>query len=272
MEQEKRKFFARKYGEGEHLLTIFKSPKIWGALLGEMLGTMLFTMLAMCTLGMFRTDYVPIFLMASLLGIYLATVKLSGAHLNPLITIGMLATRRMSAIRSMLYLPAQFIGAWVGFLILNALRLNGGYSADTPSLAAVTSDNFWALALIMLMSAIILAFCFARALRYARQNALVFAFTVASSIVLVYLLDIIIAQNFFGVAGNLVFNPASAIMYGVLPASAADFGELAQLTGLTLGVYLLAPLIGGLVGFYLSDIVTYLAGPGYGHETTETKT
>ena len=38
-------FFARKCDKNENVLTIFKSPRIWGALLGELIGTMLFMML-----------------------------------------------------------------------------------------------------------------------------------------------------------------------------------------------------------------------------------
>ena len=68
MNHDKLGFFARKYDASEEsLLNIFKTPKIWGALLGELLGTMLLTMLLMCTIGMFRVDFVPIFLMAALL-------------------------------------------------------------------------------------------------------------------------------------------------------------------------------------------------------------
>ena len=238
MKQDKPGFFARKYGDGENLLTIFKSPKIWGALLGELLGTMLMTLLIMSTLGFFRVDYVPIFVMCAVLGLYIIIVKISGAHLNPLITAGMMASRRMSAIRGILYILVQFIGAWLGYLILNAFRLGGAteYSSEFPALVQATLDNFWALALVSLMSAIVMAFVYARALRGAKKSPLTFAFAVSSSIILIYLFEIIIAQNFFGITDNIIFNPATAVMYGVLPANPADFGELAGLAALTLSV------------------------------------
>ena len=126
MNQDKPGFFARKYNPGEEsLLNIFKTPKIWGALLGEMLGTLLLTMLLMCTIGMFRVDFVPIFLMCAILCVYVIIVKLSGAQLNPLVTAGMMATRRMSAIRGVLYILAQVVGAWIASIILNAFRISG---------------------------------------------------------------------------------------------------------------------------------------------------
>lgn len=269
MNQDKPKFFARKYGEGENVLTIFKTPKIWGALLGEVLGTMLLTMLFMNTIGMFRVDFVPIFLIAALIGVYLAVVKLSGACLNPLVTVGMMASRRMPAIRGILYLLAEFVGAWLASLILNGFRLGAGSENEYPALVDATGDNFWAVALIGLLAAVILAFVFARALRYAKNSALTFAFSIASSIVLVYLLSVVISQNFFGLSGNLVMNPASALMYGIFPTNAANFGEFAGLTGLALSAYVFIPMIGGVIGFYLSDITTRLAGSTYQHEVTE---
>lgn len=267
MDQKKPGFFARKYDAAEEsLLTIFKTPKIWGALLGELLGTMLFTMLLMCTVGVFRVDWVPILLMSGVLATYLITVKLSGAQLNPLITVGMMASRRMSAIRGVLYIVAQVIGAWIGFLILNAFKLGGGYGGELPELVAADSENFWVLAFIALLSSVILAFCFARSLRYAKKSALTFAFTVASSLIFVYLLSIVISQNFFGISGNIIFNPASALMYGILPTTAENFGALASSAGFAIAVYVLIPVLGGIIGFYLSDIAARLAGTGYKHE------
>lgn len=266
MDQKKPGFFACKYNAAEEsLLTIFKSPKIWGALLGELIGTMLLTMLLMCSVGVFRVDWVPILLMSAVIGIYLVATKLSGAQLNPLITVGMMASRRMSAIRGVLYILAQVIGAWIGFLILNAFRLGGGLTGELPTLIEATGDSFWMLASIALLCSIILALVFARALRYAKKSALTFAFTVASSIILAYLLSVIISQNFFGVSSNLIFNPAAALMYGILPTTAENFGALASAAGLALAAYVFIPILGGIIGFYLSDIATRLAGTGYNH-------
>lgn len=272
MDQKKPGFFARKYNVAEEsLLTIFKSPKIWGALLGEVIGTMLLTMLLMCSVGVFRVDWVPILLMSGVIGVYLVAVKLSGAQLNPLITVGMMASRRMSAIRGVLYILAQAIGAWIGFLVLNAFRLGGGlagsgYGGEFPELISATGDNFWMLALVALLCSVTLAFVFARALRHAKKGALTFAFAVASSIIFVHLLSLIISQNFFAASGNLIFNPASALMYGILPTTAENFGALASAAGLALAAYVFIPMLGGVIGFYLSDIATRLAGTGYNHE------
>ncbi len=250
-------FFARKYGENENILTIFKTPKIWGALLGEVIGTMLFVML-MLTLG-----FNPTFLWMGLICIYAVIVGLSGANLNPLVTAGMMATRRMSAIRGVLYMLAQLLGAWIGLIIVNGFRLGSGAASELPMMTEITGETFWAVALIELMGAIVIAFCFARALKYAKKSALTFSWIVTSAIVLAVIFATVLAQGFFSMQSSFMLNPVAALMYQILPTAADNFGELAQLASLAVAAYIIFPVIGGVVGFFLSDVVTRLAGEGY---------
>lgn len=250
-------FFARKYGENENILTIFKTPRIWGALLGEMLGTMLLVMLLL-TLGI-----QPMYLWMGLICIYAVIVGVSGANLNPLVTAGMMATRRMSAIRGVLYMLAQLLGAWVGLLLVNAFRLGSGSASELPMMTEVTGETFWAVALVELLGAVVIAFCFARALKYAKKSALTFSWIVTSAIVLAVIFATVLAQGFFSMSSSFMLNPVAALMYQILPTAADNFGELAQLAGLAVAAYVIFPVIGGIVGFYLSDVMTRLAGEGY---------
>lgn len=256
-------FFARKYDKNENILTIFKTSKIWGALLGEVIGTMLLSsiLIALSIFGLFQYT---LYLAPALICIYVVIVGLSGANLNPLITVGMMASRRMSAIRGVLYMLAQVIGAWLGLLVVNAFRLgSGSTAAELPMMDAVSGETFWGVALVELLGAIILAFCFARALRFARRSPLTFAFAVSSALIFIIVLGAIISQGFFQYQLSYIFNPAVALMFQVLPTTAAGFGELAGLMGLALATYVLVPMVGGVVGVYLSDIATRLATDGY---------
>lgn len=250
-------FFARKCDKNENVLTIFKTPRIWGALLGEMIGTMLI-MMFLLTLGV-----QPLYLIFATVGVYVAIVALSGANLNPLITVGMMATRRMSAIRGVLYILAQVLGAWLGLIVINAFRLGSATTYELPMMAEVSGGTFWAVALVELMGAIIIAFCFARALKYSRKNPLAFAFTVTSGMTLAIVLGLVVSQSYFGFQDSFIFNPAAALMYQILPVTAEGFGELAGLAGLALAAYVVIPMVGGIVGFYISDFATKLAGNGY---------
>ncbi len=250
-------FFARKYDANESIVTIFKTPKIWGALLGELIGTMLLAMF-MLLLGV-----QPMYMWMCVLCIYAVIVGISGANLNPLVTVGMMASRRMSAIRGVLYMLAQLLGGWIGLIVVNAFRLGSGTATELPAMQAVAGENFWAVALVELLGAIVIAFCFARAFRYARKSPLTFAFIVASALTLAVIFGLIISQNYFMMSDSFIFNPVIALMYQILPSTADGFGELAQLAGLAVAAYILVPMLGGVIGFYLSDVTTRLSCGGY---------
>lgn len=250
-------FFARKCDTNENILTIFKTPKVWGALLGEVIGTM-FVSMFMMSLGA-----QPLYLIFALVGVYVAVVGISGAHLNPLVTAGMMATRRMSAIRGILYMLAQLMGAWIGALIINAFRIGSGSAVEAVVMADISGETFWAVTLVELLGAAVIGFCFARALRYARRQPLTFALTVTSAITLAIIVGLIISQSYFGFGNSFAFNPVVALMYQILPTAADNFGQLAQLAGLALAAYVVFPIIGGIVGFYVSDIATRLSAGGY---------
>lgn len=252
-------FFAKKFDANENIVTIFKTPKIWGAVLGEIIGTMLVVMLFL-TLGIS-----PLYLIFALAGVYVAVVGLSGAHLNPVVTVAMMATRRMSAIRGVLYLLSQLLGGWIGLIIINAFRLGSATTAELPTMLEVTGESFWMVALLELMGACVIGFIFARALRYARKQPLAFAFAVTSGLTLAVLLVYVVTQGFFNIQqGNTyIFNPVVALMYQILPTAADGFGELASAAGLALAAYVVFPIVGGVIGFYISDLATRLSAGGY---------
>jgi glycerol uptake facilitator-like aquaporin len=251
-------FFARKCDKNENILTIFKSPRIWGALIAELLGTMMIVMLLL-TLGLAQ----PLYLIFAVVAVYVVMAGLSGANLNPIITVGMMATRRMSAIRGVLYILAQVLGAWIGLIIINAFRLSSGTVGELPMMEEVTGETFWVVTLVELLGAVIIAFCFARTLRYVRKNPLTFAFAIAGAMTLVIVVATIIANGYFGLADSFIFNPAAALMYQILPTTADGIGELLGMAGLALAAYVVFPMVGGVIGFYIADVATKLSAGGY---------
>ena len=96
-------------------MTIFKDKKLYGALIGELIGTMMIAILLMT----FGANYI-LYIMLAMIAIYMAVYTLSGAHLNPIVTAGMMATRRISPIDGVLYILAQVLGAGAAFGILSA--------------------------------------------------------------------------------------------------------------------------------------------------------
>ena len=263
-----KEFFARKGDPNENILTIFKDTRIIGAILAEIIGTGLVTAIAL-TLGLFN----PLYLIFGYIGITAAIFKLSGANFNPIITAGLMASRRISAIRGVLYIIAQVLGAWFAFMIISGFYnvgiASGNIDAASTTLPALkaTSDLyataedfggfFWAVTMIEFIGAIIIAFFYARALNY-KRGVYTFAAIVGSGVFLAMLFAVVINNTYLGINGDnsFIMNPATALMYGLLPASAEGFDALMSALMPMLVSYVIFPLLGGIVGFYLSDILS----------------
>lgn len=258
-------FFAQKYEEKESILTIFKNPKFYGALIGEAVGTMLITLLILSLLPVglawSQSSNANIAIYAlSVIAIIAAVYAFSGACLNPLVTAGMMATRRMSVIRGFAYIVIEIFGAWLGWLIVSAFSQAGGEAAmDIPALAAIKEDGFWLVTMIELVGAIIIGFFFARALTF-KRSVFTFAAIVTGGIMLACIFGFIVSAAYVGLNNNMIFNPAIAMMLQIFPTTGANFGEVLGGICQALSAYAIFPMIGGIIGFYLSDFTSRLSG------------
>ena len=271
-----KKFFSRKCDKNENILTIFKDTKIIAAILGEIVGTALVTGIAL-TLGLTN----PLYMILAYVGITVAVFKLSGAHLNPTITAGMMASRRVSAIRGCLYIIAQLIGAWLAILLVRAFynagiksgNIDASYvtlpvltgAADTT--AATEGFSFFAsFAMVEFVGAIIISFFFARAQEY-KQKAHTFALIAATGLFLALLFAVVINSNFFALSTNsFVLNPAIGFVYGIFPSNAESFDALMNALMPMLAVYVLFPVLGGIIGFFANDFMKLLNGENFEEE------
>lgn len=250
-------FFAKKYEEKESILTIFKNHKFYGALLGEVIGTMLIALLlfALSLMGIANVAMYAFAIIAILVAVY----AFSGACLNPIVTVGMMATRRMSVIRGIMYIIAEILGAWLGWLIFNGFHLAGGETAyDVPAMAAVAEGGFWTVTMVELIGAAVIGFFFARAIEY-KRSVFTFAAVVAGGMALAVLIGYVVSAAFLGLNSNFVFNPAVALMMQIFPTAGENFGEILGGICQALSIYALIPMIGGVVGFYLSDFAKKLS-------------
>ena len=253
-------FFARKYDDGENILTIFKNRKIWGALLGELFGTMFLSILLL-TLGIYQ----PLYVMFGVIAITMAVYAFSGAHLNPLVTAGMMATRRVSAIRGVLYIVAQVVGAWFGLLLVSAFAGMSATAAEAggsmlPTMTALAGETVMQVILVELVGAVMIGFFFARAQAYRTpRGAFTYAAMIGGGVALAILFGIVVSSNFLGMQNNFAMNPAIAIMYQIFPTSAENFGALMGDLALALMTYILVPMIGGILGFFVADATNKLA-------------
>ncbi|MDO4507967.1 MAG: aquaporin [Candidatus Saccharibacteria bacterium] len=250
-------FFAKKYDENESILTVFKTPKFYGALLGEVLGTAVITLLlfAFSLVGMHNISTSIFAIIAVLVAVY----AFSGACLNPIVTAGMMATRRLSVIRGVMYIIAEIVGAWLAWLIFNSFHLAGGDTAyDLPVMTAVGEGQFWIFAMVELLGAVIIAFFFARALKY-KRSIFTFAATAAGGIAAAVMIGYVVSAAFLSLQSNFIFNPASALMFQIFPTAGEGFGEIFGGIMQALSIYAILPMIGGVAGFYLSDFAGKLS-------------
>ena len=249
-------FFAKKCDKDENILTIFKSPRIWGALAGELVGTMLLTIL-MITLGVYQ----PLYILIGVIAITMADYAFSGAHLNPAVTVGMMATRRVSAIRGVLYIVAQIVGAWLGLIIMSGFRTMGEDAAELPAITALTDATLWKNIFIEFLGAAIIGFFFCRAQSYRTpKGAFTYAAVVAGGLTLAVLFAVVISSNYVGLNSNFILNPAIAIMEQIFPSVSDGFGELMGSVAQSSLVYNLVPMIGAVGGFFLADASKKLSG------------
>ena len=251
-------FFAKKYECTESILTIFKNPKFYGSLLGEVIGSFLITVLlfALALMGLHSVATYAFAIIAIFVGIY----AFSGACINPIITVGMMATRRVSVIRGVMYILAEIVGAWLGWLIFNSFQLAGGDTAYAlPAMSEVADGKFFVTAMIEMLSAIVVAFFFARALKY-KRSIFTFAAVVAGGFAFVMVVSYVISAAFLSMQSNFIVNPAAALMFQIFPSAGENFGEIFGGICQALSIYVLLPALGGVIGFYISDFTSRLSG------------
>ena len=220
------------------------------ALVAEFVGTFLLTIAIMGLQGN------PFYVAFAIAGIVLMVGMVSGAHLNPAITVGAWVTRKINSARALGYVVAQVLGAGLAFTVLKmfieaapkqAEAANALGQSAAPQLfkvAALTDSNQWTVFFIELIAATIFAFGVSAAFQVGRER-LTAAFTVGLSLLVAGVFGIITGGY---VMANSVFNPAAAVAL-----QAVDWGSF---NALTFAVYMIAPLVGGVLGFGLRDLLS----------------
>lgn len=212
-----------------------------GALFGELIGTFLLAATVIATQGQ------PIFVLFALTAIVLAVGNLSGAHVNPAITFGAWATKKVSTARAVGYIIFQVLGAMLAFAALNTLL--GGESAQANPLTGqaqaptlfsatqLTSGKEWYAFWASVLGASIFGFAVASAIRDSKERFAT-AFGVGGGL----FLGLIVAGS------TAILNPAVAV-------ALQAFTNLKGDNAVTYAVlaHVIAPLIGAAIGFFLYD-------------------
>jgi len=142
----------------------------------------------------------------------------SGAHVNPAVTLGLWSARQVSTVKAVVYIAAQFVGAYAALSLYKYL-----VPAGTQNIAGPEFE--WTILVSELVGAFVFTFGVAAAV-YQKYEGGKLAATIGGSLAV----GVIIA----GIASNGVINPAAAL--GIDSWSKA---------------YVVGPLVGGVIGVNL---------------------
>lgn len=211
------------------------------AYLAELLGTMFFVLIGtgavIANVGFQAPDALVMIALAHGLGIGLmmyATMNISGGHLNPAVTLGMIVTKRIKILPGVVYVAAQLVGAVLATALLyvimeNAVGNQTNFGAH--EITGAVGGNGSAFLLEALLTAVLLIVIFATVV--SKKGAGVMGpLVVGLTITAIHL----VAVPLTGASVNpaRTFGPA-------LVSNAFD----------SFWVYALAPALGGTVGAVL---------------------
>jgi glycerol uptake facilitator-like aquaporin len=202
------------------------------AIVAEFLGTGILTILILTVQR--STIGVPFFVAAAA-GLTVAVLMfifgdVSGAHNNPALTIGAVAVGRLKVLVGVVYLVAQFLGAYLSFFLFS-------YFVKTPVLRV--SDHYNTRILVAeAVGAFVLAFGWAAGAYSTASKAAKAAFTG-----LAYMVGIVIASN-----ATLALTNAT---YASLPFSFANPAVALGIRMWVWGTHFAGPIIGAIIGIAL---------------------
>ena len=230
----------------EHVSSSLASKKLWRSLGAEFIGIFLLTSVIITSQGQ------PIFVLFGLAGIVLLIGAVSGAHVNPAITVAAWATKRIGWLRALGYILVQVLGAIAAFFVLKTF-LGGADvpSAEAAAYGATAADLFkatpvadfagkeWYALSAAVLGTAIFGYAIAHATR--TKDILTAAFSVGFGIFIALVVGITVAGY---VGASSILNPAVAASLQVFDASIWSYS-----------IYALAPVVGAIVGFGLYDAI-----------------
>jgi glycerol uptake facilitator-like aquaporin len=211
------------------------------ALLAEFVGTFVLAGIILATSGN------QLIILFGLTAIVFMVAAVSGAHLNPALTVAAWVTRRIGGLKALGYVVAQLLGAMAAYLLLNSM-LQGtvdqataalsGQSAELFKVQPLTAGKEWYAFWAEVVGAALFGFGVAAAWKaWDVRNSVTTAMTVGGSLFVALLL-----------AGKTaILNPAVAVAVGAFDFSKAVVWPLS--------VWVLAAVIGATAGMALYNVL-----------------
>lgn len=227
----------------------FMKPAFIGALLAEFVGTFFLAS------GIIAGQGQPLILFFLLTAIVLVIGNVSGAHVNPLISFGAWATKRISSVRLFGYVLAQVLGAMLAFIVLNAFvsqapeptaqQVAYGQSVSLFTAAALPSGQELVVLFAELLGSIIFAFAVASVTADKKKNETSVALGVGGGL---FVAALIAGSSAAVISATAIINPAVAI-------SLQAFSIEGTNTTWAIAIYAVTAIVGGIIGFALSSVI-----------------
>lgn len=222
---------------------------ILGAFIAEFIGTFILASVAVHSQGQ------PLYVGFALIAIVLTIGTFSGSHVNPLITVGAWATRKITGLRALGYIVSQVLGALLAYVVASAYtsaapevsqqaQMLGQSAVKLFEANPVPSGKEFYVFFAEMLGAAIFGLAVSSAIREKRNRAAQ-ALTVGLGL-FVALVVAGVSASYIG--GTAVLNPAIAFT-----VQAVSFTSSNWLWPVL--IYIVSPLIGGTIGFFLYDVL-----------------
>lgn len=232
-----------------------KTPKLFqgrsfilGAFIAEFIGAFILASAAVLTRGE------PLYVGFTLIAVVLIVGTLSGSHVNPLVTVGAWATRKITGKRALGYVAAQILGALLAFVVVSAFfnaapqvsqeaAMMGQQATEMFKANPIPAGKEFYVFFAEMLGAAIFALAVSSAIREKRNRA-----AQALTVGLGFFVSLMIAGlTVSAVSGSVVLNPAVAFTVQAVSFTSLDLWAILS--------YIVAPIIGGTIGFFLYDVL-----------------
>lgn len=215
--------------------------------------------------SIFAVQGQPLFVAFALIGLVLIFGGISGSHLNPALTIGALATKKIKNKTAVIYIAAQVLGALAAFALFSSflgatapvtetsesVYANGQqlfHVVDISADDAATKGKEWVLFAAELIGVFALSLGVATALREKKERV-----AAAVGVGMALLVGLLIASSITSVL--LVENNTTLTFLNPAVALSGYFAGGTNMFDLwPLMIFVVAPAVGGVLGFALSDV------------------
>lgn len=202
-----------------------------GALMAELLGTFILTAAVLNISGNAIIAAIAVIILVLVLS------KLSGGHINPAITIGLLATKQISWVKAVGYIVAQLLGAMLAVIVAGQFIAGStDMYGQTAELYKVTVTGEWKPFFAELLGGLILGLGVASVFQ-GKKEGLDAGFAIGGA----YLVALIVATS----GSTAIVNPALALAEGAL--------DTKSMWGIW--AYALAPVLGVAAGTLLYKLL-----------------